>query len=146
MRILGLDRTPKGLRAQVMVHNVGAGHSVPTGIPTRKVILTLQVADRGPEIRGQANIRARDPGPGGKELRRDSDVFLEGKTAKTDTRLAPLEERIEEFFLPVPAEGNAQVTATLTYLYSPHDRKETETRIDFWKEKRELSTNWRAGR
>ncbi len=33
MRILGLDRTPKGLRAQVVVHNVGAGHSVPTGIP-----------------------------------------------------------------------------------------------------------------
>ncbi|RPJ86946.1 MAG: hypothetical protein EHM18_03625 [Acidobacteria bacterium] len=143
MRILGLDRTPKGLRAQVKVHNVGAGHSVPTGIPTRKVILTVQVSVGDQKFEDTRTYERVVLDAAGNELRRDSEVFLKGSTAKTDTRLAPFEERIEEFFLPVPAEGNARVVATLTYLYSPHDKKATETRIEFWKEKRELSTNWR---
>ncbi len=146
MRILGLDRTPKGLRAQVMVHNVGAGHSVPTGIPTRKVILTLEVQIGDQKFEDKRTYERVILDEAGNPLRRDTEVFLQGRSAKTDTRLAPLEERVEEFFLPIPAEGNAQVTATLTYLYSPQDRKETETRIDFWKEKRELATNWRPGK
>jgi len=146
MRILGLDRTPKGLRAQVLVHNVGAGHSVPTGIPTRKVILTVQVTVGDQKFEDRRTYERVILDEGGNELRRDSEVFLKGRTTKKDTRLAPLEERVEEFSLPVPAEGNAEVVATLTYLYSPHDRKETETRIDFWKEKRQLATNWRPTR
>jgi hypothetical protein len=146
MRILGLDRTAKGLRAQVMVHNVGAGHSVPTGIPTRKVILTVEVTVGDQKFEDKRTYGRVLLDQDGNELRRDSEVFLKGVTATKDTRLAPFEERVEEFFLPVPAEGNAKVMATLTYLYSPQDRKETETRIDFWKEKRELDTNWRPGR
>jgi len=145
MRILGLDRTSKGLRAQVRVHNVGAGHSVPTGIPTRMVILTVTVQVGDQKFEDKRTYERVVVDEAGNALRRDSEVFVKGKTALTDTRLAPMEERVEEFFLPVPANGNAQVVATLTYLYSPHDRKETETRIDFWKEKRELATNWRAG-
>ncbi|RPI24045.1 MAG: hypothetical protein EHM61_18205 [Acidobacteria bacterium] len=146
MRIMGLDRTQKGLRIKVKVSNVGAGHSVPTGIPTRKVILTVEVRIGNQKFEDKRVYERVVLGKDGKELRRDSEVFLAGQTATTDTRLKPFEERVEEFLLPVPSDGNAQVQATLTYLYSPHDRKATETRIDFWKERKELATSWEAGK
>jgi hypothetical protein len=77
-----------------------------------------------------------------KRQRRDSLLFTAARAIARDTRLAPAEERVEEFWLPLSAEGNLTITATLTYLYSPHDRPETETRIEFLSERKELLTRW----
>jgi hypothetical protein len=143
MRILEVQRVPRGLRVKVRLRNVGAGHAVPTGSPTRKVILRVEAETEGGQRARQERVYQRlllDAH--GVEIRRDSLLFTAARAIARDTRLAPAEERVEEFWLPLSAEGNLTITATLTYLYSPHDRPETETRIEFLSERKELLTRW----
>ncbi|RMG45352.1 MAG: hypothetical protein D6723_18490 [Acidobacteria bacterium] len=143
LRIMEMTRTPKGLRVKVKVKNVGAGHMVPTGSPTRKVILNLDVSTgSGRRFHADRLYQRIVLDERGRPIRKDSRMFTEARRIERDTRLAPGEERIEEFLLPVPASENAKVTATLTYFYSPHDRPETETRIDFMTETKQLLARW----
>jgi hypothetical protein len=136
-------KTPQGLNVKVQVSNVGAGHMVPTGSPTRKVILNLDVTTGNGQQFHDERIYQRITLDGqGQEIRKDSHLFTEAQSVKSDNRLAPGEQRMEEFRLPVPAGENVTVTATLTYLYSPHDRKETEKRIDFVSDKKDLLSKW----
>ncbi len=142
MRIVDLGRTSKGLKVKVKVSNVGTGHYVPTGIPTRRVVLQV-TARNGEKVFAAERVFSRlILDKNGKELRSDSQVFLNGASVGEDTRIAPFEERTEEFLFPVSLTGNVQVQASLTYLYSPHDSKATEIRIEFWKEKKELLNQW----
>jgi hypothetical protein len=142
LRITNLDRTPQGLMARIKVTNVGAGHHVPTGIPTRKIVLRVTATTDDKVFEKERVFTRVILDKDGKELSSDSQVFINGNSAVTDTRIAPLEERIEEFLFPIPMEGNVQIQASLTYLYSPHDSPDTEIRIEFWKESKQLLTQW----
>lgn len=143
MRILEAQRLPGALRVRVQLRNVGAGHAVPTGSPTRKVILRVDVVtESGQRVWRERIYQRRVLDGRGEEIRRDSLLFTEARAIASDTRLAPAERRVEEFLLPVPAVENLTVTATLIYLYSPHERPETETRIEFLSERKELFSRW----
>jgi len=143
LRILEAQRTPRGLHVKVRVRNVGAGHAVPTGSPTRKVILRVTVATEGGQRVQQERLYQRVVlDEQGAEIRRDSLLFTRARAIARDTRLAPAEQRVEEFLLPVSTDENLTVTATLIYLYSPHERPQTETRIEFLSEKKELFSRW----
>jgi len=143
LRIMEAAKTAQGLRVKVRVSNVGAGHMVPTGSPTRKVILNVDASTgSGQSFHDERVYQRIIIDSQGQAIRKDSRMFTEAHRIERDTRLAPGEQRMEEFLLPVPADENVTVTATLTYFYSPHDRKETEKRIDFWSEKKELLSKW----
>ncbi|HSR53431.1 MAG TPA: multiheme c-type cytochrome [Acidobacteriota bacterium] len=141
LRIVELESTGQGLRAVVRVHNSGAGHAVPTGIPTRKVILSLRAVseDDNSEVREERVFERIMVDAQGEEILRDSRVFLEAVEETLDTRLAPMEERLEEFDLDLTAQGNISVTATLSYYYSPLNEVETERRFDFMSDTRRLT-------
>ena len=49
-----------------------------------------------------------------------------------DTRLAPLETRIEVFSFPMPSRTPVRVTATLYYYYSPLADTEHQSKIKFF--------------
>lgn len=143
LRITRVSRTNRGLDVEVRVRNVGAGHMVPTGLPTRKVILNLDVqADDGRTSHQDRVYQRTLLDDQGKEVTRDSLIFTQAQSGDEDSRLAPGEERVEKFSLAVPSNRNLVVVATLTYFYSPHGRKETETRIDFATDSKELRVSW----
>jgi hypothetical protein len=142
MRIVELDRDPRGLAVRIKVDNTGGGHHVPTGSPARVIVLGVEALAEGQRYYDERVYQKIIHDQEGQVLHRDSLLFTKAHSIGGDTRIAPFEERVEEFILPVPSDISVQVTATLTYLYSPHQTKETETRILFWTERRELLTRW----
>jgi hypothetical protein len=143
MRILEVKKTANGLVVRVSLANTKAGHMVPTGSPTRKVLLNIDVTtDSGKVFHADHVYQRVVLDSQGREIVKDSQVFTEARKVVQDSRIAPGEQRLEEFLLPVPADENITIKATLTYLYSPHNRKETETRIDFASEQKELLSRW----
>jgi hypothetical protein len=142
MRIVELDRHPEGLAVKIKVDNTGGGHHVPTGSPTRMVVLGVEAVAGEQRFYDERVYKKTVHDAEGNLLNRDSLLFTKGHSVASDNRIAPFEERMEEFLLPVPGNISVQVTATLTYLYSPHQRQETETRTLFWTERKELLTRW----
>ena len=116
---------------------------VPTGSPSRKVLLTITAtAADGTSSRQDFTFQRIVLDAQGEPIEEDSRLFLEGASIQSDNRLAPDEERVIETSLSLPAGGNVEVKAALTYLYSPHNRPETETRLEFYSEQKQLVNSW----
>lgn len=146
LRLVQLRAERDGLRVQVSVHNDGAGHSVPTGSPNRKVILAMEVVtDSGHEYREQRVYEKVVADKSSREIRDDSRIFTEAVSELSDTRISAGEQRLEEFFVDLPQPGNVQVEVTLTYLYSPSEESQQETRIQFASERKRLTSDWKRG-
>ena len=145
LRIIELKKSEEAVYVKVQLKNSGAGHAVPTGSPSRKVVLSLRAETSGQAepIRAQKVYQRLVLDSEGQPILKDSRLIIDGVKVASDNRIGPGEERIEEFFLPVSGDGNYTIRATLTYLYSPHNRPETETRIDFFSEERKLLAHWK---
>jgi hypothetical protein len=119
VRVLAAERTAHGLNVEVEVENVGSGHMVPTGMPSREVVLKVAVevgADVSTKKRRYRKVVADERG---RPLKRDFEILLRGARILTDNRIAPREKRREGFRFEVPQTGSVKVTATVSYVYSP---------------------------
>jgi hypothetical protein len=107
---------------------------MPTGIPSRKILLSGRLKDARGSILREVTIRyqkilvdaQRNP------LETDADIFLKPSTILVDNRLRPQESRIEQLVFPVTQEltrdqvigghtypRNLSVEVALTYSYTP---------------------------
>ncbi|MEE9231315.1 MAG: cytochrome c family protein [Acidobacteriota bacterium] len=106
---------------KIEVHNVAAGHKVPTGLPPKQVRLLLTASQSGKEIFSDERIYARAlVDETGKPLLTDADLFLNSVRVARDTRLGPRERRIERFRFPAPP-GEIVLDARLLYEYKPFE-------------------------
>jgi hypothetical protein len=120
------------LQVKVKITNKGSGHMVPTGLPTRKLI--LQVIGKTPETEiriGEIIYHKLLMDNNRKEILKDSEIFYKAKSLVMDNRLAPRESRIEIFKFPAPKGLESimlSVVAKIFYKYTPTimDRKEME--------------------
>lgn len=129
---LSAKRAGDRMEISVVLQNVGAGHHVPTGSPMRQLILQLDAdAYRGDDLHETRVYRQVIADADGKVVDHEHLAFLRGAKVVSDTRLAPGEERTENFSLPLAAGVAVQVKATLSYYYSPMARSESEERIVF---------------
>jgi hypothetical protein len=119
LQILGVDRRGGRLHADVQVENVGSGHMVPTGLPTREIILTLAVEIDGRIEKQERRYRKVVADEHSRVLEQDYEVLLKGRKILNDNRIAPREKRLERFDFEIPASGRVKVSASLSYLYSP---------------------------
>jgi hypothetical protein len=133
VEILEVNKDSDVVRVRVRVTNVGSGHKMPTGIPSRKVLLTGRLKDARGAIIRESTIRYQKvlADAQGKPLETDADIFLRPSTILTDNRLGPQEARIEQFVFPVTREmtqdkimgrtyqRNLSVEVALTYSYTP---------------------------
>lgn len=139
LRIEAIRREGDQVKVRLSVKNSGAGHAVPTGSPTRKILLDVRavcangfLAEQQYTFQKVALDRLSAP------ILDDARMFLETASVGADTRIVPGEERIIETSFTVPETQNVEIRASLTYLYSPHNRPETETRLEFLSESKEL--------
>lgn len=110
------------IEVSVFVTNKESGHRLPTGLPSRRVVLKVSLRDRNGNVlaslarvyqrtlKDAQGVRIPD-----REVNR---LFLESAGVSGDNRIAPGETRRENFAFPAPSapRGSAySVEATLTY-------------------------------
>lgn len=113
------QRRSGAIEADVVVANVGSGHMVPTGMPTREVVLTVSAEGARRTQTAERRYRRVFADADGRPLERDFEILLYGARMLNDTRIAPREERLERFSFDAPRSGPVELTATLTYYYAP---------------------------
>jgi len=104
-----VERLDDSLSVVVYVTNAESGHRLPTGIPSRKVILRLRLlSPRGEvagEIVGEKEVVYKRVliDEEGREIPDDNmkDMFLKAVGVKSDNRIYPGESRREEFIFPI---------------------------------------------
>jgi hypothetical protein len=92
---------------------------VPTGLPTREVILNVQVKVGERTLSQQRIFRKVVADHKFRPLKADHEVLLYGAKVISDNRIAPREKRRERFRFEVAETGRAEVEVELTYVYRP---------------------------
>jgi hypothetical protein len=133
-----LTRRGAGIHVQVLVHNKGAGHSVPTGMATRRIILTTEVnGSRSGRQRQTRVCGTTVQDRTGTILDHDNAVISIGAKFASNTRLQPAERRIENFDFKIDPDENVDVRTILTYRYDPFGRSGPGLEIDFSEKRKE---------
>ncbi len=118
VEVRDVQRSESGYRVVVAVENVGSGHMIPTGVPTRQLDLVVQLR-RGQTVVGEQRTAFRKVvvDEQGNELRTDAQVFLRGVAIRSDNRIPPKGVREVSFLLPYTGPPDFVVEAKLYYRY-----------------------------
>ncbi|HSR67901.1 MAG TPA: multiheme c-type cytochrome [Acidobacteriota bacterium] len=119
VHIVRAERQGEWLDVQVEVNNVGSGHMVPTGMPTREVMLEVKAESAGLSRVQNRRYRKVVADERNRPLKNDYEVMLRGSKIVSDNRLAPRQPRLERFRFPLWGSKPVEVTASLSYQYSP---------------------------
>jgi hypothetical protein len=120
-KILRVERQqPTSAVVEVEIANVGSGHSIPTGLPTRKLILEVTLFAGGREVRHferryQRILLDEDR----KVITDDHRSILEARFVGEDNRLRAGERRLERFVTSVPRRGSLHAEMKFRYSYEP---------------------------
>ncbi|MBI2680860.1 MAG: hypothetical protein HYX25_07625 [Candidatus Solibacter usitatus] len=129
-----LDSSRQGdqLKVTVTVSNQAAGHFVPTGSPLRQLVLDVRVdtADSR-HFAGERTYRRVVGDQHGTPVNREHFAFVKAAKTLGDTRLAPDETRKEEFTYTIKPGVQTNIKATLSYVYSPLARTESQQHTTF---------------
>ncbi len=129
-QIVEVRREGVDLHIRVMVRNHGAGHNVPTGMPTRAIVLTAETTGNRSGVQRQMRTYGTSVvDAAGRRLEHDSQIMISGAKLATDTRLRPSEQRREDFTFRIAADENVDINITLTYRYSPFG--DAQPSVDF---------------
>lgn len=120
VQIANTVRSGNQLQVEVVIENVGSGHMVPTGMPSREVVLTVSVDNGRRVATKERRYRRVIADKKGKILKEDYEALLHGAQILNDNRIGPREVRTERFSFDLPiSDRRANVSASLSYLYSP---------------------------
>jgi hypothetical protein len=120
--ITDVSRYKNKLTVSVNVTNKGAGHKLPTGLPSKKIVLQVTVQSRsgGPNMRQEKTYQKMLVDAGGAAVTLDADLMLgKGVTIASDNRIAPQETRREQFTFFVPEGETYKISAAAFYNHSP---------------------------
>lgn len=120
-KILRVERqSPTSAVVEVEVANVGSGHSIPTGLPTRKLILEVALFCDGKEVqRFERPYQRVLLDKSGQPIMDDHRTILEARSVRDDNRLRAGERRVERFFTEVPRKGALRAEMKFRYQYAP---------------------------
>lgn len=133
IEITKVTKTEDSITAEIKLKNSGSGHYIPTGLPSRKLVLevNLLIKDKIVDTRRivyEKTVIDKD----GKILNDDWEIMMHGAKILSDTRLKPMEERTESISFKMPAQYEGVITAKINYEYIPYilDRKEMKVEIN----------------
>ena len=125
-----VTRNADKLEVAVTIRNAGSGHAVPTGHPSRRLVLKVETRSAGNDtLLGEATRTYQKQllDGGGRVLLRDSEL-MQARNVQ-DTRIAAHESRTETFAFRVPAGEAVRLRAKLEYLYRSHILAGNEWRV-----------------
>lgn len=135
------DTVREGDELSVDVHitNKGAGHAVPTGMPNRRIMLTVAVdagqAGRFEDRREFAKTFVDSAGNKISEIWR---YFERGTRLESDTRIAPDAKQTESFHFKVPETAIAYLTVRFEYEHLTEIPESEPDIFTFYSERRML--------
>jgi hypothetical protein len=120
-RILRVERESRDRGVvEVEVANVGSGHAIPTGMPTRKLVLRVRLSVDGRLVRSFERTYQRTLlDAQGKPIVDDHRAILDARKLREDNRLLSGERRVERFTTSIPPRGTLSAEMQLDYLYQP---------------------------
>lgn len=143
VEIADIEKVQERLRVTVNLTNIGSGHMVPTGIPSRKLTLIVKFKDPSGEVIGKdfAHYQKVLADEQGRVLDTDLDQLLKAARVISDNRIAPKEVRQEVFYFPVPKgfgkkyflvpqKGDYTIEAEVYYHYSPLILQKTDISVE----------------
>ena len=85
------DYRDRAIQVEAKVENVGSGHKVPTGAPTRRVVLQVSVlSPSGKTMQSQSRVYQKVlEDENGKPVTTVADSFMKAVRVASDNRLAP---------------------------------------------------------
>ena len=124
-------RDAERVRVVVALENSGAGHYVPTGIPSRKLVLTVSATQRQHtifqrEMVYQRVMQAED----NRTLGEDWEIKLLSRRVLRDNRIAPAEVRREVFVFNASQADDVALNVQLSYVYDPGAGSNYSPRLD----------------
>ena len=119
IRIVRADRAGTNLAVDVEVENVGSGHMIPTGVPSREVVATVEARIGKRVYRQERHYRKVVADANYQVLDQDYEMFMRGAKVLNDNRIRPRETRRERFTFFVPSSGRIELRATASYVYTP---------------------------
>lgn len=126
------DRLEGSLVLAVTLKNNGAGHAVPTGMPSRRIVLNVKVKTSDGQVYDQQRTYGQIfEDAQGNPITKDSGYFAKGVKRTADNRIAAGETRVEEFRFPIFRSSTAFVSIHLSYEHNPTGEKESRTWIPF---------------
>lgn len=122
IKIAEVNKYKQKIEVAVDVTNKGAGHKIPTGLPSKKIVLQVSIQSKTGEAYQihQKTYQKVLEDANGNPVTADADLLM-GKAVKivSDNRLAPLETRREKFTFFVPEERDQKISAAVYYDHNP---------------------------
>ena len=115
LEIVDVTSGPNTVAVQVAMQNLAAGHYLPTGMPSRRMILEVST-----EWEDQRHARSfvfgrRVLDADGMLIRSLPSMILDGVQVVGDTRLRPRQQRTFDFSLPSPSDQAVTLVVRLSY-------------------------------
>jgi hypothetical protein len=127
------------ITVDVKVINRGAGHAVPTGMPGRRIVLSVSLSTASGTDQEKRRVYAKSFADAeGRAVAGVTDHFAPGVQLVSDTRIQPDERRSESFEFSVPEDQAATLTVKLFYEHDPTGREDDRTWLTFYTERRTL--------
>lgn len=120
VKVESLTRDGDRVHAVVALKNSGAGHYVPTGIPSRKLVLTVTALQKKRVIFERDLVYQRVmQGDDDRTLTEDWEIKLLSRRVLRDNRLAPLEIRRENFVFNASPDDDVDLAVRVNYVHGP---------------------------
>jgi hypothetical protein len=132
VQVAGIERGKDRITVKVELENTGSGHYVPTGMPTRRLVLSCLIkTSDNKALKRKVTYEKVIFDAEGKELLRDSDIMLGlGSLIVKDNRLAPGEKRKERLVFFTDPNVEVAVSVWVEYIYSPSLAQSTEMKVE----------------
>ncbi|VAX15091.1 hypothetical protein MNBD_NITROSPINAE01-1469 [hydrothermal vent metagenome] len=132
LSIANVQRAGGMMTVTANVTNSGSGHRVPTGIPTRKLILHCKVTLTNGKTFMEKKVYEKVLfDKDGNELTNDADIMMGlGDSIVKDNRIYPRETRSERFTFNIPDREEASISLWVDYLYQPKVIQDMEMRVE----------------
>jgi len=139
VEIKNIHREKDVIEVVVGITNLGSGHSVPTGIPARKLILIVELKTPNEYFSQQRIYQKIMLDESGKEIKKECEVFLKAAQISHDNRIRPRETRVERFAFAEPKNKKITISARIDYLYKTSVLRPTEMRVKIAEETKKIS-------
>ncbi len=123
----------------VGVTNIGSGHSVPTGVPSRKLILLVELRTPNEYFSQYRTYQKIMLDESGEVIQKEWEVFLNSAKVSFDNRIRPGETRTERFAFATPRNKKITISARIEYLYKTRVLSPTEMRVKMAEDTRKIS-------
>jgi hypothetical protein len=115
LEIVSVQEASGSIEVLVAVANRGAGHWLPTGMPSKQIVLEVSTSWDSFERAERFVFGRRVLDDAGNRLMTVADMMTRGAAVASDTRLRPGQQREFSFSLPAPLDADTRLVVRLFY-------------------------------